>query len=798
MIKNYLSTAWRNLIKNKSVAVINIGGLAVGMAVALLIGLWIYDELSFNTNFKNYDRIALIMQHQHANGNVSTFDGLPLPLGKELQSNYGNNFKHVVMASGPGDNILSSGDKNLSKRGIYMDVEAPAMFSLAMQEGTYDALKYPNNVIISSSTARAFFGNADPMNKLMKIGNKLDVKVTGVYKDFAFNTQFSGIDFIAPWSLYYTSETWIKKAETEWDNNSFNIYAQIGDHTDFATVDRNIMHSKNIHDAPEDKKYKAEVFLNPMRDWHLRSHWENGVKGGGEIEYVRLFGLIGGFVLLLACINFMNLSTARSEKRAKEVGIRKSIGSLRSQLITQFYTESFLIVVIAFAFSLLLTQLALPWFNEVAAKKMAVPWASPFFWIAGTGFSLITGIISGSYPALYLSSFQPIKVLKASFRVGRLAAIPRKVLVVAQFSISLALIIGTIVVYNQIQYAKERPIGYSRNGLMMIRMKTPDFYGKFDLLSNELKSSGAIQEMAESHSPLTNVYDDNNGFTWPAKDPNLDGDFRTIWVTHEFGKTVGWQIQQGRDFSRQFTSDSSAIILNEAAVKYMGLKNPVGARVKRQNSEFTKTFTVIGVIKDMLMESPYEPVAQTIYFMDYENVNWIILKLNPQNSAASSIAKIETAFKKYIPSVPFDYQFADREFAAKFAAEERIGKLSTFFGALAIFISCLGLFGLSSYVAEQRTKEIGVRKVLGASVFNLWQLLSKDFLLLVVMSIFIAIPVAHYGMNDWLRHYSYRQDISIWVFVITGAGAILITVLTVSYQCIRAAMANPVKSLKAE
>src|ERR1700722_1073905 len=798
MFKNYFKIAWRNLLKDRMSSVINIGGLAVGMAVALLIGFWIYDELNFNKSFKNYDRNGQLMQHQTANGNISSFNAKPLPLGKELQTNYGNNFKYVVIASWPGDGIITSGEKNLSKRGFFMDVDGPRMFSLKMIEGTYDALKYPNSIIISSSTAKAFFENDDPMNKLMKIGKKLDVKVTGVYEDIPFNTDFAGLEYIAPWSLYITSENWIRQSETQWDNNSFQIYAQITDHADFNAVDRNIIHSKNIHDAPEDKKYNAQVFLNPMRDWHLRTHFENGIKTGGPIEYVKLFSIIGAFVLLLACINFMNLSTARSEKRAKEVGIRKSIGSLRSQLIMQFYIESLLIVVLAFALSLLFVQFILPWFNDVADKKMFIPWTNPYFWIAGLSFSFLTGIIAGSYPALYLSSFKPIKVLKGTFKVGRLAAIPRKVLVVMQFSISLALIIGTIVVYNQIQFSKNRPIGYNRNGLMMIRMKTPDFYGKFDLLENDLKNSGAIERMAETSSPLTEVYSTNNGFSWPGQNPGLDEDFETFWVTHDFGKTISWKLKEGRDFSKDFKSDSSAIILNESAVKYMGLKTPVGTIVKRGTDAHAKNYKVIGVIKDMLMESPYDNVRQAIYFMDYDNVNWIELKLSPNKSASQSIAQVESVFKKYIPSVPFDYKFADKEFASKFAAEERIGKLSTFFAALAIFISCLGLFGLASFVAEQRTKEIGVRKVLGASLFNLWRLLSKDFLLLVMISLLIAIPVSYYFMTNWLLHYTYRTNISWWIFGISGVGAMLITLLTVSFQAIKAAVANPVKSLRTE
>ena len=797
MIKNYLKIAWRNLGNNKVSSFINIGGLAVGMAVAMLIGLWIYDELNFDKYHTNYDRIARVMQHQTGNGNVYSSQALPFPLGRELQTKYGGSFKHVVMASWQGDHILTVGEKKLSKNGIYMDVDAAKLLTLKMLKGNNDGLKDPNSILLSAAAAKAFFGDTDPINQLVKIDNKLSVKVTGVFDNLPYNTEFRDLNFIAPWELYVSSEPWVQwaKKEVAWGNNSFQLFVQIADNTDFSKVDKSIINAKQNNVPAEDKKYKAQIYLHPMRDWHLRSHWENGVKTGGLIEYVWLFSLVGGFVLLLACINFMNLSTARSEKRAKEVGIRKAIGSLRTQLIGQFYSESLLVVVFAFALSVLLVSLTLPWFNEVANKRMVLPWTNGLFWLMGIGFTLITGIIAGSYPALYLSSFQPVKVLKGTFRVGRFASIPRKVLVVLQFTISLALITGTIIVYNQIQYSKSRPIGYNRDGLMMIEMKSPDFYGKLDLLRTELKSVDAIEEIAESSSPVTAVWSNNGGITWPGKDPNLDADFGSIWVSHAFGKTVGWQFKEGRDLSKDFLTDSSAIVINEAAVKFMNIKNPVGTLVKWNDN---KTYKIIGVIKDMLMSSPYEAVKQTIYLLNRENANWIVLKLNPNKSAAESITKIETAFKKLIPSAPFDYKFADTEFAAKFAAEERIGKLATFFAALAIFISCLGLFGLASFVAEQRTKEIGVRKVLGASVTNLWGLLSKDFVLLVLISCFIATPLAWYFMGKWLLKYDYRTSISVWVFVIAGFAALAITLLTVSYQAIKAALMNPVKSLRSE
>ncbi|WP_234736856.1 ABC transporter permease [Tellurirhabdus bombi] len=800
MLRNYLKIALRNLVKHKTYSAINIAGLATGMAVAMLIGLWIWDELSFNTYHKNYDRIAQVWQHQTSNGEVFTGKAIPFPLGKELQTKYGSSFQYVVMSSWEGEHFLSLGEKKITKEGSFMDVDAPRMLTLHMLKGSYDGLKEPNSILLSETTAQALFGDREPLNQLIKIDNKMDVRVTGVYEDVPHNAQYGKVKFIAPWELYVASEKWIQRARdnSHWGDNSFQLFVQIADNTDYESVNKRILNAKLNNVPANEKKFKAAIVLNPMRDWRLRSNWENGVKTGGMIDYVWLFGFIGLFVLLLACINFMNLSTARSEKRAKEVGIRKAVGSVRGQLVNQFFSESFLVVFFAFGLALLLVLLVLPWFNQVADKRITMLWTNPLFWTFGLGFTLFTGFVAGSYPALYLSSFQPVKVLKGTFRAGRFAAVPRKVLVVVQFTVSLALIIGTIIIYNQIQYSKNRPIGYNRDGLLMIEMKSPEFYGKFDLLRTELKNAGVIQELAESSSPITDVWSNSGGFHWQGKDPNLDTDFGTVWVTHEFGKTVGWQFKEGRDFSREFTSDSSAIVLNEAAVKFMNIKNPVGTVIRWGSGENMTEYKIIGVIKDMLMSSPYEPVKQTIYLMSYHNVNWINMKLNPAKSANECLTTIEAAFKKHIPTAPFDYKFADEEFGKKFAHEERIGKLATFFAGLAIFISCLGLFGLASFVAEQRTKEIGIRKVLGASVLNLWSLLSKDFVILVIIAFVIATPTAWYFMSHWLDQYEYRSEISWWIFVASGIGTLVVTLLTVSFQSIKAALINPVKSLRSE
>jgi ABC-type antimicrobial peptide transport system permease subunit len=793
MIKNYLKIAWRNLIKNKASSAINIGGLAVGMAVAMLIGLWIYDELSFDKNFKNYNRITQVLQNNTMNGEIGTGNSVPWPMGDELRKNFGGDFKHITMATYNGGHILTYGEKKLKINGTYFEPPALEMLSFKMLKGNKNGLKDPLSILLSESTAKAYFGNVDPMDKIMKIDNNLVVKVTGVYEDLPNNSSFAGVNFVAPWEQFSNANGLKKQADT-WRCNCYFTYAELADNADIQKVSAKIRDIKLTKVNKIELKQKNQVFLNPMKNWHLYSDFKNGIIVGGRIQYVWLFGIIGVFVLLLACINFMNLSTARSEKRAKEVGIRKAIGSLRLQLIYQFLSESLLVVVFAFALSILLVQLALPFFNDVSGKKMSILWGNPLFWLSGIIFSLITGLISGSYPALYLSSFQPVKVLKGTFKVSRLAAIPRKVLVVLQFTVSVTLIIGTIIVFRQIQFARNRPVGYSRDGLITLPMVTGDIHKQFAVVKDELEKNGAIVSMAESGSPTTGNYSSNSGFDWRGKDPGLAVEFPNIDVSCDYGKTVGWQFTDGRDFSTSFLSDSVAFVLNETAVKFMGLKNPVGEIVKWDG----QPFHVIGVIKDMISESPYNPVRPTLYHMLKGGGDFVIAKINPKVSAHEALNKIEKTFKAYNSSQPFEYQFVDEAYAEKFGNEERIGKLASCFAGLAIFISCLGLFGMASFMAEQRTKEIGVRKVLGATVFIIWRLLSKDFVLLVIISLLIATPVSYYFMHQWLQGYQYRTEITWWIFAIASLGAMILTLLTVSYQSIKAALANPVKSLKTE
>jgi putative ABC transport system permease protein len=794
MIKNYFKIAWRNLIKNKAHSSINIVGLSVGMAVAMIIGLWIWDELSFDKANPNYTQIAQVWQNNSINGEIGSWLSMPLPLGEELRKSYGSSFKHVTMSSWTESHFLTAGEKKITSSGNYFEPQALEMFKPKMLKGNYGALKETFSMMLSASTAKALFGDADPMGKLIRMDDKVNAKITGVYEDFPPNSSFSTVSYISPWALKLYKDNWMTKMNSPWGNNSFQIFVQIADHTSMESVSKNIKDAKLKNVAPDERRYNPQLFLHPMSRWHLYEEFKNGKNTGGRIQYVWLFGIIGVFVLILACINFMNLSTARSQKRAREVGIRKAVGSLRSQLIGQFYMESILVAFMAFLLALILVSLMLPAFNTVADKQMRILWSSLQFWLLCFVFTAITGLIAGSYPALYLSSFQPVKVLKGTFQAGRFAAIPRKVLVVLQFTVSVILIIGTIVVFRQIQFAKNRPIGYDRAGLVMTPLLTPEIHNHFDAVRDDLVRSGAIVEMTEAGGPTTAVWSTNGGFMWKGKDPNLGVDFPNTGVTYGYGKTVGWKFVDGRDFSKSFATDTAAFIMNETLAKYIGFKNTVGETLLWEDHPFK----IIGVIKDMIIESPYQNVRPQLYHIETNPDSYALLKLNPSAGAPAAMEKIKKTFASYSPAEPFNFQFADEEYAKKFGNEERIGRLAGFFAGLAIFISCLGLFGMASFMAEQRIKEIGVRKVLGASVMNLWGLLSKDFLALVILSLIVAVPMSFFFMGKWLGNYTYHSDLSWWIFAAACFGALFITLLTVSYQAIRAAMANPVKSLKSE
>lgn len=799
MLKNYIKIAWRNLAKNKGYTIINVGGLALGMAVTLIIGLWVQDELSYNDYNTNKDKIAQIFQSQTFNGETGTGPAIPRPLEKAFRDGYMDNFEYLVMSSWNTAQYLKYKETSISRDGYFMQREAPEILDIKILKGERDGVREINSIMLNESTAKALFGEEDPIGKVVEVNSQYDMMVTAVYEDLPFNASFNDAEFIMPWDKYVSVNEWIKNAEDQWGNNSFQMFVQIADNTTMESVTSKILEVKQKLNE-NSREFNAQMFLFPMKDWHLRSSFENGKQAGGRIKYVWLFGIIGGFVLLLACINFMNLSTARSEKRAKEVGIRKSIGSQRSQLINQFLGESFLVVSFAFAIAVLIVVASLNGFNNLARKEISFPWGSLAFWGVSLVFITVTALLAGSYPALYLSSFRPVDVLKGTFKAGKHSGLPRKILVVVQFTVSVAFIIGTVIVMQQINYAKNRPIGYDKEGLVQIPTMSQDFTGKFELMREEFINSGAIVEMSTSSAPTTNIWSNRSGFVWEGKPEGFQEDLAWTEVSPEYAKSLNLKIVEGRDFSREFPSDSNAVLINETAVKYMGLKNPIGKFIKDDDEEDpSPPLKIIGVVQDMIAQSPYEPVKQGMYVFDkYDNASYYNMRLNPSQSASQNITVIERVFKEHFPNIPFQYDFVDEEYAEKFASEERIGTLSGIFTALAILISCLGLFGLTSFVAEQRTKEIGVRKVLGASVFNVWNMLSKDFLKLVIISCFIAVPIAYYVMNGWLQEYPYRVILKWWIFGLAMLGALAVTVLTVSFQAIRAAKSNPVKSLRTE
>lgn len=793
MFRNHLKIAWRNLFKKKFFSSINIGGLAAGMLIPMLIGLWIHDELAFNTQYPNRDRLALAMQNQDLNGKIETWFNQARQLEPELRKSYGHLFEGIVTTPGTWTHAITYKDKKIKKSGSYFGPDIIDMLSINLLQGSAESMDDPNAIFLAASLAKAIFDQEDPMDKPLVLGNDLAVTVKGVYEDLPENSEFKRVFFIVPWERHVQSAK--LEERTGWGNSWFNVFVQLADNVSMEEASLAIKNAKYDNIDPEfAARTKPAIFLHPMKDWYLRGEFENGKNAGGRIEYVWLFGIIAIFVLLLACINFMNLSTARSEERAKEVGIRKTLGSVRSQLISQFFSESLLITLLAFMLSIALAYLLLPTFNDIADKEISFPWNNTTFWLLGIGVALLTGMIAGSYPSFYLSAFKPVKILNGTVRTGRLASLPRKILVVIQFTVSISLIIGTIFVFRQIQYAKDRPIGYNRDNLIRVPIKDKEIIKHLGTLRTDLLNTGMVEEMAGTDSPITSTGVTNGGFEWQGKDPSASNDFTSLRVTYEFGDMVDWEVIAGRDFSRDFASDSTGFILNEAAVAYMGVENPVGMVMRRGD----QVHKIVGVVKNLVTQSPYAPVRQTIFMLHETWLNYINIKLKADSPPQEALTQIEAIFKKYDPANSFDYEFSDDSYARKFKNEERIGKLASFFAILAIFISCLGLFGLSAYIAERRKKEIGIRKVLGASILRLCQMLSKDFIKLVLISFILATPISYYLMNNWLEDFSYRTGLSWWVFALVGLLSMVIALTTVVFQALRAALMNPVHVIKSE
>ena len=786
MIKNYFKIAWRNLFRNKGFSATNLLGLTIGITCTILISLWVKDELTYNKFHANYNNIYKLYANRDFNNQVFTDENMVLPLASTIEKQIPQ-IKNAVATTHRQPRILSYGDIKLKKEGYSASEHFFEMFSWKFVKGTASAaISDPSSIVLTKTTARAFFGNDDPINKTIRIDNNRDAKVTAIVDDAPGNSTFQ-FDYIMPFN---TSSENYQRSFTNWQNSSWDVFVQVTPGTNMQQLEKNINDIKYQHD-PGDKKIST-YFAFPMKKWRLQSEFKDGKNTGGMIEYVRLFSIIAIIILLIACVNFMNLSTARSEKRAREVGVRKTLGSGKRQLIVQFFSESIILAAIAFVLSVLAVYLLLPFFNDLVDKHLALNIAEPLFWIAAIVLILFTGIVAGSYPALYLSSFNPVKVLKGTFLSGKKSALPRHILVVGQFAISILLISATIIIYQQIQHIKNRDIGYNPDNLIMVP-STEDTQKNYAAIRDELMKTGVIDIVNRSFSPITEVW-------WKAPAPDWDGKpagaqliVASMATDVDYTKTMGVKVIEGKDFSG-VPADSANMIINEAAVKAMQLKNPVGTQLRYGPNKYT----VIGVTSNIVMESPFKAVDPMLVYFDPNNSNSINIRLKASVKPQDALKSIETVFKKYNPAFPFDYKFVDQEFGRKFLTENLISRITNIFAGLAIFICCIGLAGLASFTIEKRIREIGIRKVMGATLQQLLLLISKDFLKLVLIAFVIATPIAWWFMNNWLEKYPDRINISIWLFGAVGFLILLLALVVVSLNTMKAAIANPIKSLRTE
>jgi putative ABC transport system permease protein len=786
MIRNFLKIAFRNLWRSKGFSVINILGLTVGMASAILILLWIENEMSFDGFHKNKDSLYEAWDRETFDAELNCWNTTPKILGPTLKLDYPE-IENTTRVHWGNNFLFSLGEKRITAMGTCVDPAFLTMFSFPLVRGdAKSALNDLYSIILTESFAKRLFGGQDPTGKIVKLDNRDNFTVKAVMNDLPNNTRFK-FDYLLSWA-YMDKRGW---SDSSWGNNSTQTFVQLKPGASLASVNGKI---KNVIIKHLDGKEKIEVFLHPASMWHLYTDFKKGKVVGGEIETVRMFGIIACFILLIACINFMNLSTARSEKRAKEVGIRKVVGAQKNSLVSQFLGESILISFLAGILAIITVQLCLSAFNTLTQKQLHIEYGNIYFWVAGLLFILFTGVLAGSYPAFYLSSFQPVKVLKGTFKAAHAAINPRKILVVLQFSFAIILIICTTIVERQINYAQDRQTGYVKNNLIY-HFITGDIDKNYKLIKNELLSSGTATAVSKTSAPLTQGWSNTWDMEWEGKDPGDKTIFDRFCADEDIAKTAGFSMLLGRDLNlKEYPTDSLACLLNESAVKHMKFKNPVGQLVKDDGL----TWHVVGVIKDFVLQSPYNPIVPMMIDGTKGWFNVIHIKLNNERGTGQNLKAAEKIFKKYNPEYPFEYKFIDQEYALKFADTQRTATLIGLFAGLTIFISCLGLFGLATYMAQNRIKEIGVRKVLGASVYNITSLLSKEFLLLVIISILIASPVAFYAMHKWLQSYEYRIRIQWWVFLASGILSIVISLVTVSFQSIKAALANPAESLRTE
>ncbi len=788
MLRNFFIVTLRNIKKNGLYSTINIAGLSVGIVCSVLILLWVADEVSYDKFHPKSDRLYQLWVNAEFDNRITNWRSVPLPTYEAMKAAHSSVANTCVTGWG-GDRLLTVGDTRIIKPGYYVSEEFLEMFEFELVSGSPElALDDPMSIVITESLAKILFGDEDPMGKMVRMEDEGNLQVTGVAKDVPENSSFEW-DYLATWKYRESVQEWVVRNKTNWGNYSFQIFIELDDPAKELDVEESIF--SMLADNGEDDMPR-HLWLHPMEEWRLYSNFDDqGNQVGGRSDYVQLFTVIAAFILIIACINFMNLATARSEKRAKEVGIRKSLGSKRTDLISHFIGESILIAFIAFAIALILTEVALPFYNDLVDKRLFVDYSSPVFWLAAVGGILITGLISGSYPAFYLSAFKPITTLKGSVKAGKGASTPRKVLVILQFGFSILLMISTVVIIQQIELVRDRDLGYDQENLISVEI-TNDIRDNYEVLKQELLQSGVALGVTKSNSQITSI-NSNNFLGWPGKPESQRVIFTTIAGDYDYAHTMGIEVLMGRDFSKEFASDSDAIVINKAALDLMNLEDPIGTNLDL----WEEKRKLIGVLDNSLMGSLYDPIKPMFVVID-DWGGYVSIRIRKTNDLLADLKTIEGIFEKHNPAYPFEYNFADVEFQRKFTTIALTRKLASLFSVLAFIITGLGLFGLASYTAEQRVKEIGIRKVLGATVTNLIALMSKDFTRLVGVSFLIAAPLAWYLLDQYLDRYPIRIDIAWWVFPVVGLLVMVFALLIVAEQARRAAQANPVNSLRDE
>ncbi len=790
MIKNYFKIAWRNLWKSKTFSAINILGLALGMTCSLLIFLWVQDERNVDAFHTNSETLYTLYERQYYDGKIESGYYTPGVLAEEMKKV----LPEVQFAANKGWNDYSTfsvGEKIIKQEGTWAGKDYFKMFTFPLLQGSKEtALSSPESIAISKNMANNLFGSPEnAINQTLRYENYKDFKVTAVFENIKKNSSMK-FEYVLNWQFFLDTHAWAN----DFSNNGPQTYIKLHTNANLVEFENRIKNFLDSYNKDQSDSFRIELGLQRYDEMYLNSNFDNGVISGGRIEYVRLFSIVAIFILLIACINFMNLTTARSTKRAKEIGIRKVVGALRGSLIRQFITEAMLITFLAVIIALVLTIALLPIFNTLTGKSMQPPYEQASFWIGLIALTLITGFVSGSYPAFLLSSFKPIAVLKGKLKFGFGAIWFRKGLVVFQFVLSILLIAGMVVVSWQVDYIQTKNLGYVKNNLIFIPLEG-DLVKKYSVFEDEANKISGITSISRVSQRPVEIENGTGGIDWDGKDPNTLSMFTYMAVDYNFVETMQLQILKGRDFSKEFATDSVGYIINESALAKIGYDNPIEKRLSQWGAEGK----IIGLAKDFHFNSlrvPIEPLI--IRFGKTNDYSYIIVRSEP-GKTSQALSGLEVLYNKLNPKFPFSHQFADDEYASLYTSEKVIGKLSNYFAFLAIFISCLGLLGLVIFTAQQRTKEIGIRKVLGASIQSLFTLLSKDFLALIAVAFIIAIPVAFWATQNWLENFVYRAPIN-WfiVFSIAGIAVLIISLLTISYQAMKSAIANPVKSLRTE